>query len=711
MDDSVLEGMRELLSCSICYKLFAEPKSLPCQHTFCKTCLANHIDAKIQEKPDNIMCPLCNLPISKEMSEETKTNFNYVSMIEKLQEKDKIQYCGLCVKGASESEAVGYCQDCQSLVCKHCVESHKRKKDLSQHGINPLREQEQLTLSTETKCFRHPQENLSLYCVSHDIVMCTVCAVLDHRLDCSVSYIDKKTVDNECQSVQYKLDSLRKLHQQMIEETAKQNNQKATLNSTHTSVLQQINHYHSTRKQQVDTETNTLLEQLNEWYKIHMKTCALQHETTASHVNNISDIINNCESIIYKQSTVETLIEKTRLSKQIDTLEKIENNVPLKEIDIKFIEKGCHGILLPNDIENIDLKVMSSSPTQNEAIEVQIRTGDDRKVNENIFTASINGESVDIINNDNDDIVMKWIPHTHIDQQVQVEISEYKVKQSITIPIKRSYNPLLIPSAMELPLKTSPLGVCLLSNNKMAVTSNGKKIKLIETTTFTDTDDEIDGNFIRPYFMAFDETQDSLWVTDREAHNIKRISLSNNQVTLQYGSHGAGYSQLSNPRGIAIYDNNRVYVSDMRNNRIVILNIQTNNTIIETSTIGQNILNQPSGIVFNNKGELAVCDDRNSRIALFSPNGKLIQYMGVGPSNIGLLCSPIGITVDKYGRYLISEFGSHCITAISPEGSILSCTRTVDNTIKEFTYPKGVAVDNNGHIYATDYGNKRIVKM
>ena len=708
MDCSVLEAMRDSLTCSVCFKLFVEPKSLACQHTFCKECLAQHIETKIKVN-EELKCPLCNEHISKDAAETTQTHFNYASMIEKLKE-----HCGYCVEGSAESEAVGRCQDCQILLCRRCVDNHKRNRKTFAHNVTMLqRDQRHFVLPTETNCSLHPLHPLSLYCISHDKVVCTACTVISHR-DCSVSYIDKKTVENECQSLVNKVDSLKQLHEQLKKEKNKLEKEKQQLNASHSKVNQQITDHCDTVKEEIDRETTTLREELNDWYKLHMKKCALQYESTESQVNNISHVITRCELLVNKQPAVETLVEKTELSQQILKLEGASQTeeAPTKEEMpfVNFVEKGSSGILLTNETDNIHLKVLSESPSQNETIEVFVGISDDRKVNEKIFAGSVNNKHVDVINNDNGGYTMTWTPNTHLDQHVQVEIAECRVKQAITIPIKRSYNP-LIPVPTELSLTSSPLGVCLISDNKMAVTSNGKKIKMVDTATFTEID-EIDGSFVRPYFMAVDGTNDNLWVTDREAHNVKRISLTDHRVTLQYGSRGAGFSQLSHPRGIAVSpDNNRVYVSDMRNNRIVILNIQNDNTVLESTTIGQSILNQPSGITFNRKGELAVCDDRNCRIALFSPNGKLVQYMGVSRDNIGLLCSPIGITVDNHGRYIVGEFGSHSVTALSTEGNILSCTRTVGGVVKEFTYPRGVAVDNNGYIFVADYGNKRIVKL
>lgn len=42
---SAMDSLEEDLTCSVCYSLFADPRVLPCSHTFCKSCLDNLLQA------------------------------------------------------------------------------------------------------------------------------------------------------------------------------------------------------------------------------------------------------------------------------------------------------------------------------------------------------------------------------------------------------------------------------------------------------------------------------------------------------------------------------------------------------------------------------------------------------------------------------------------------------------------------------------------
>jgi len=54
---SVVKELYDMTECTICTEMFADPRVLPCIHTFCLKCLVNY--GKDRQPGDGMPCPLC----------------------------------------------------------------------------------------------------------------------------------------------------------------------------------------------------------------------------------------------------------------------------------------------------------------------------------------------------------------------------------------------------------------------------------------------------------------------------------------------------------------------------------------------------------------------------------------------------------------------------------------------------------------------------
>lgn len=133
MADPIIQTAEQQITCTICFDIFDQPKSLPCLHTFCKKCIADHILNHAQfARRMGYNCPICRgfvlAPSGKEFSphlwvESLPSNHNVVSMI-----------------SAYKTPRPCY--------------------------LNP--------------CSNHPNKELEFYCVDHDVYICSLCS-LQHR--------------------------------------------------------------------------------------------------------------------------------------------------------------------------------------------------------------------------------------------------------------------------------------------------------------------------------------------------------------------------------------------------------------------------------------------------------------------------------------------------------------------------------------------------
>ncbi|CAG5130307.1 unnamed protein product [Candidula unifasciata] len=130
---------RELLTCSICLDLLMDPKTLPCMHRFCESCLNGHIFASAARTSDSkpgFSCPDCREFIPAPDSSSTpsawvgmfKTDFTMKSMVEVYESRQDVcapKVRNPCPKHEDKEQEL-YCFDCSATVCHLCaVISHR----------------------------------------------------------------------------------------------------------------------------------------------------------------------------------------------------------------------------------------------------------------------------------------------------------------------------------------------------------------------------------------------------------------------------------------------------------------------------------------------------------------------------------------------------------------------------------------------------------
>ncbi|XP_045193099.1 uncharacterized protein LOC123549241 [Mercenaria mercenaria] len=105
--------------------------------------------------------------------------------------------CSPCSEDGLETEAKFQCINCNSNFCNSCVNLHNRI--LKSHtligkldGQNEKRKEKLKDKASglpSIACNEHPAEVLKMFCGKHDIVCCTVCIAIDHRLCDGIHYI------------------------------------------------------------------------------------------------------------------------------------------------------------------------------------------------------------------------------------------------------------------------------------------------------------------------------------------------------------------------------------------------------------------------------------------------------------------------------------------------------------------------------------------
>lgn len=239
--------------------------------------------------------------------------------------------------------------------------------------------------------------------------------------------------------------------------------------------------------------------------------------------------------------------------------------------------------------------------------------------------------------------------------------------------------------------------------------------------------------------MAYDK-KGNLLICDAANNRIRKIDAAGN-ITTFAGTGTPGLvngniaeAQFNNPLGIAVDDNNNVYVSDNLNFVIRKIDIFGNvSTYAGTGERGYVNGNSASAqfdylnyMCFDNAMNLFVADPNNNVIRKIDPQGNVSTFVGSG--KIGFsdgtgvsaeLSFPIAIAYDKINDvFYVSDQGNSAIRKVLPDGSLTTYAGTgkighADGLGQnaQFYFPKGLTVDNAGNVYVAgrfDYTVRKI---
>uniref|UniRef100_A0A3Q1INE2 Uncharacterized protein n=1 Tax=Anabas testudineus TaxID=64144 RepID=A0A3Q1INE2_ANATE len=120
-----MDNLEEDLTCSVCYSLFADPRVLPCSHTFCKPCLDNLLQVSTNY---SIWRPL-RLPLKCPNCHALPTNVSLRAIIEKYQ-RDSEPRPPSCPEHRRQPLNM-YCIQDRKLICGLCL-------TVGQHQGHPI---------------------------------------------------------------------------------------------------------------------------------------------------------------------------------------------------------------------------------------------------------------------------------------------------------------------------------------------------------------------------------------------------------------------------------------------------------------------------------------------------------------------------------------------------------------------------------------------
>lgn len=248
-----------------------------------------------------------------------------------------------------------------------------------------------------------------------------------------------------------------------------------------------------------------------------------------------------------------------------------------------------------------------------------------------------------------------------------------------------------------------------------------------------------------PYEVRFDR-EGHLYFVDMASHVVRRVDALTQTIETIAGTGEAGFTgdggpatqaQLSSPHSIALDDSGNLYICDIGNHRVRVVNLASGviSTFAGTGETGPTLegtplagtpLNGPRALDFDGDYSLFLALREGNSVFRIDLESQTLQHVAGtggegysgdgGPAVDAQLAGPKGIAVDRDGNIFLADTESHTVRVIRPSGVIE--TLIGDGTEGDgpdgepascrLARPHGVCVDSLGRVFVGDSNNHRV---
>ncbi|XP_028314319.1 E3 ubiquitin/ISG15 ligase TRIM25-like [Gouania willdenowi] len=184
----------ESFSCSMCLELLKEPVTVPCGHSYCRTCISSFWDG--EKKKIVYSCPQCRETFTQRPV--LMKNTMLAELVEQLK-KSRLQEaaggpsfaatedvaCDVCA--GRKVKAFKSCLNCVASYCEEHLQPHHQSAAFKRHRlVDPFKKLQEIV------CSRH-DEVMKMFCRTDQQCICIICSMEEHKGHNMVSVIAEST--------------------------------------------------------------------------------------------------------------------------------------------------------------------------------------------------------------------------------------------------------------------------------------------------------------------------------------------------------------------------------------------------------------------------------------------------------------------------------------------------------------------------------------
>ena len=197
---------------------------------------------------------------------------------------------------------------------------------------------------------------------------------------------------------------------------------------------------------------------------------------------------------------------------------------------------------------------------------------------------------------------------------------------------------------------------------------------------------------------------------NRPSARITKTHLTSQEWICDIGTAGSGPGEFLWPGGLAIDEQENLYVTDQAISKVV--SFTKDGEFISKwgcEGVGKGEFRMPTGIVLDDDGSFLIVDSRNNRIQRYTKDGCILDQFGKEGNSNGEFKLPWGIGLDTDRNIYVSDWGNSRVQKFDNQGNFLATIGCPGTGEGELDHPSDVTIDNDGDVYVADWGNERVV--
>lgn len=207
----------------------------------------------------------------------------------------------------------------------------------------------------------------------------------------------------------------------------------------------------------------------------------------------------------------------------------------------------------------------------------------------------------------------------------------------------------------------SPMGIDVDKKGNIYVADSGNhRIQVFNSSgdykfQFT-LKDAINGKPPDPTDVAVDLALNRCYVVDNDNHRILLYTADGSRLLKKWGQKGNKVGQFHYPFLAAVGPKSKLYVVDVLNTRVQVLNPAGDNiSVVGSWGVDRGRLYRPKGVAVDKLGRIYISDSYLGTVQIFDERGNFIAVLGNGQGEILRFNTPVGLAVDEHSRIFVVE--------------------------------------------------------